>query len=330
MAQVGFAIVGLGVGASRAEMVTRVPGAKLACVCDLDESKAKSVAQKLGCDYYTDYHDMLDRRDVDVVGVLTPSGTHAEIGIEAAKAGKHVFTTKPMDISLEKCDDLIRTAERQGVVLAVDFQYRYPEDNRKAASFISEGGLGRLILSDLRMKWYREQTYYDSGFPQGWRKDTRFEGGSAANQGVHFLDLLLWFAGPVKEVLGRSATVGHEIQTEDLSVAMLTFKDGSWGVIETTTCNYPSLGTTIEITGQKGSMVWKDEGVSMLKVKDRPSLSLDGISIEPGPANIIEDMVWALTKGTPVAVDGPEGRRSVELFTAIYTSSRTGKPVRLG
>jgi len=324
----GFAIVGLGMGANRARTATKTPGAKLVCVCDLVEEKAKALSQELSCDYHTDFHEVLEREDVDVVGVMTPSGTHADVAMEVVKAGKHVFTTKPMDIKVEKCDALTAAAEKAGVVLAVDFDCRYHEDNRKLHRFLSEGGLGKLILGDLQMKWYREQSYYDGGFPRGWRRTTRFEGGSAANQGVHYIDLLQWFCGPVAEVYGRSGTLGHQIETEDISLAILTFKSGAWGMIETTTCSYPSLGTKIEITGEKGTAVWKDR-VDMLKVKENPDLTIDALPPAPGPQNIIEDMVSAVTKGTPVAVDGGEGRKSVEIFNAIYESSRTGKTVLL-
>ena len=326
--EVGFAIIGLGMGANRAKTAASTPGSKLVCVCDLVEEKAKAIAAQHGCDYYTDMNQVFEREDVDVVGVMTPSGTHVDVAIKAVKAGKNVFTTKPMDIEVEKCDALTAAAKKAGVVLAVDFDCRYSEANKKLAKFISDGGLGKLVLADLQMKWYRDQGYYDGGFPAGWRKDRRYEGGSAANQGVHYLDLLLWWVGPVKEVYGRSGTLAHNIKTEDISVAMLTFRNGAWGVVETTTCSYPDLGTVMEITGQNGTAIWKGN-VDMLKVKDKPDLTLESLPPQSGPNNIIEDMVSAVTKGTPVAVDGKEGRKPVQLFNAIYESSRTGKAVRI-
>lgn len=327
-ADIGFAIIGLGMGRHRAKIATETTGAKLVSVCDLQEEKAKEMAAELGCDYTTNMNEVLKRDDVDVVGVMTPSGTHADLAMKVVEAGKHVFTTKPMDIVLEKCDDLTLAAEKAGVVLGVDFDCRYGEDNRRLQKFIAEGGLGKVFLGDMHMKWFREQGYYDGGFPAGWRSDVRYEGGSAANQGVHYIDLLLWFVGPVADVYGRSGTLGHDIATEDISVAMLTFKNGAWGVIETTTCSYPDMGTKIEITGEEGSARWTG-GVDLLKVKSKPDLTIGDIDIEPGPKNIIEDMVSAINDGTPVAVDGKEGRKSVELFNAIYESSRTGIKVVL-
>lgn len=326
---IGFAIIGLGMGANRAKAVTETPGANLVCVCDLQEEKAKKLAQELDCEYHTDMKNVLERDDVDVVGVMTPSGTHADVGIQAIEAGKHVFTTKPMDIKVEKCDAFMSAAEDAGVVLAVDFQCRYGENNRRLHKFLSEDGLGKLILGDLRMKWYREQSYYDGGFPRGWKKDLQYEGGSAANQGVHYIDLLHWFCGPVVEVYGRSGTLGHDIGTEDISLAMLTFENGAWGMIETTTCSYPSLGTRIEITGEEGTAIWDKSNEVTIEVKENPDLGVEDIPIEAGPQNIVQDMLGAINEGKTVAVPGEEGKKSVRIFNAIYESSRTGKTVRL-
>lgn len=325
-----FGIVGLGMGANRAKVASQTPGAELVCVCSLDEDRAKQVAEDLKCDWTIDYEEMLKRKDIDAIGVLTPSGMHADFSIMAAKAGKHVFTTKPMDILVEKCDELIDTAKKAGVVLAVDFGERYGTSNKQVQKAIQSGLLGRIILADLRMKWFRAQGYYDGGSPLAWRSKKRYEGGSAANQGVHFLDLLQWFIGDVKTVYGKSGTFMHDIETEDCSIALLEFDSGSWGVVQTTTCSNPNLGSAMEFTGSKGTLSWKDSKVALYSIADNPDASLDDVEIESGPANIIEDMVSAITKGTPVAVDGAEGRKSVEIFCAIYESSHTGQPVLLG
>lgn len=325
-----FGIVGLGMGANRAKVASQTPGAKLVCVCDIVEERAKKVASDLGCEYVTDYEKMLKRDDIDVVGVLTPSGMHADFAMMAAKAGKHVFTTKPMDILVEKCDELIKTAKDTGVIMAVDFGERYGVANKRVRKAIQSGLLGKVILADLRMKWYRAQSYYDGGSPEAWRSKLRYEGGSAANQGVHFLDLLQWFMGGVKSVYGKNGTFSHNIETEDCSIALMEFNNGAWGVIQTTTCSNPDLGSAMEFTGSNGTLSWKDSKVVLYKLADKPDATLEDIEVEPGPGSIIEDMVSAITKGTPVAVNGAEGRKSVAMFCAIYESSKTGKPVELG
>jgi len=327
---VRFGILGLGMGAIRARLVTETTGAELLCVCDLQETRAREVAEELNCEWTTRYDDMLKREDIDVIGVFTPSGTHCDFAVKAIQAGKHVFVTKPMDISVEKCDAAIEEARSAGVILAVDFEMRYEETNQKIKLALDNHRLGKLILGDLRMKWYRTQEYYEGGFPHGWRKRRMTEGGSAANQGVHFIDLLQWFMGPVKTVYGRSGTFAHKIETEDLSLALLTFENGAWGSIVTTTASYPSLGASIEITGDNGSIVWKDGNIMLYKRKDDPEASLDEFQLSPDrPRNIIEDIVSAIKKGSRVMVNGVEGRKTVVLINAIYESSRTGKVIEL-
>jgi len=327
--EIRFGIVGLGMGANRAKIASQTPGAKLVCVCSIQEDRAKQVASELNCDWTTEYEKMLERDDIDVVGVLTPSGLHAEFATMAAKAGKHTFTTKPMDILVEKCDKLIETAEEAGVILAVDFGERYGVTNKRVQKAIQSGLLGRIILADLRMKWYRAQSYYDGGSPAAWRSKLRYEGGSAANQGVHFLDLIQWFVGDVKTVYGKRGTFAHDIETEDCSIGLLEFHSGAYGVIQTTTCSNPDLRSAMEFTASNGTLAWKNSKVELYSLADNPDASLDDIEIEPGPKNIIEDMMSAITKGTPVAVNGPEGRKSVAIFNAIYESSRTGKVIEL-
>ena len=154
---VRFGILGLGMGASRARLIPKTKDAELKCVCDLQEEKAREIARELGCEWTTRYEDMLKREDIDVIGIFTPSGTHCDYAVKAIQAGKHVFVTKPMDISIEKCDVAIEEARNAGVILAVDFQLRYEEINQKIKIALDNERLGRLILGDLRMKWYRTQ-----------------------------------------------------------------------------------------------------------------------------------------------------------------------------
>ncbi|MEM2926855.1 MAG: Gfo/Idh/MocA family oxidoreductase [Candidatus Bathyarchaeia archaeon] len=328
--ELGFGILGLGMGLSRARETVKTPGAKLLCVCDIREDIARKAAEELHCQWTTSYTEMLERKEIEVIGVYTPSGMHCDHAIKAMEAGKHVFIAKPMDIRVEKCDEAINIAKRMGVVLAVDFQMRYDDLNRRIKEALNAGKLGRLLLADLRMKWWRDQSYYDGGFPKGWRSLKGTEGGSAANQGVHFLDLLLWWLGPVRTVYGMSGTLAHGIETEDISMALLTFRNGAWGSIITTTFSYPSLGSRIELTGDRGTIVWNDGKLGLYKLKDEESPSLEEFEIpKDAPKNIIEDMILAVSKGAKPAVDGEGGRWSVELFNAIYESSRTGRVIEL-
>ena len=323
--EVGFGILGLGRGRKAAQTAVQTVGANLVCVCDLQEEKVKATAQELDCDWTTSYDRMLARDDIDAIGVYTSSGTHADFANQAIAAGKHVFVTKPMDIDLDKCDRLIEAAKRANLVLAVDFIRRYRKIDHQVRKAVADGLIGNVILGDLRMKWYRNQSYYDGGWPAGWRSRSSTEGGSAANQGVHSIDQLQWFMGDVKTVQGRCGTFNHKIETEDCSVGILTFASGAFGMIQTTTCSYPSLGTTLQINGSKGTITMDKSGAVGLVIEGQEGATIDQVEIETDfPNNIIEDVVGAIIDGQPIMVSGEEGRKSVAIFTAIYESSRTG------
>lgn len=326
----GWGIVGLGMGYNRCKKVVEAPGAELRMVCSIEPGRAEEVGKELGAEWTMDYDEMLARDDIDVIGVMTPSGTHCDFAIRALEAGKHCHTTKPMDIHVAKCDAAIAAAEKAGKILAVDFDLRYEPINHQIRMALRQGKLGDLLCCDLIMKWYRAQSYYDGGSPPGWRSRTVTEGGSIANQGVHFVDLLQWFMGPVKSVQGRSATFGHAIETEDQTMAIMEFQGNIMGAFHTTTCSVPNLGSYIEINGSQGTLLWKDSEISLFHSAVDPDLKLTDITVDPTlPKNIVEDMVSAITRGTPVQCSGYEGRKSVAIFEAIYESSRTGQVVQL-
>lgn len=315
-----FGVVGLGMGMSRAKTITQTEGAKLVAVADLLEERRQRAKQEFGCDAYEDYHEMLDRDDIDCCVSMTPSGLHAKVGIEAVKRGKHVITTKPMDVSLENCDALIKACEENKVKLLVDFGERYGNLNRRIKKALEFGALGRVILCELRMKWYRTDQYYE-GWHGTWTLDG---GGSVMNQGVHYIDLMQWFMGPVDSVLcGHIGIYAHKnVETEDLTAAIIRFKNGAIGtILTTTTC--PKVSTSmIQIHGDKGIV---GVGPEVWEFVDTPPQ----IELPPYPRNITEDAIRVIKHGEKPAVDGYEGRKSVEVNLAIYKAAQTGQEVRL-
>ncbi len=319
---VRFGIVGLGMGMNRAQQVHATPEAALVAVCDLDESRLSHASKEFGCATHTDYDDLIARADVDVIWIMLPSGVHAEFGSKAAEHGKHVVTTKPMDVTVEACDVLSGACDQHDVRLMVDFQERYHPSNRRIKKAIDEGLLGPPILGELRMKWWRGASYYH-GWHGTWALDG---GGSLANQGVHQLDLLQWFLGDVSSVWAHCGVYGGEehgeVESEDLVHAHVQFESGAVGSILTTTTSPKSQQTQIQIHGVKGVIgtgpdVWEfvDEGID--------------VDVESGPANATEDCIAMVEQGRPPACDGAEGRKSVELFNAIYQSTRDGHVVEL-
>ncbi len=326
-----FGILGLSMGYSRAKIAHEYTDAQIACVCSLNEEKAKATGEEFGCAWTTNYEEMLQRDDLDAIGVWTASGNHCKHCTMALEAGFHASTTKPMDIRVEACDEAIAAAEKAGKILAVDFGLRYQEKVRKVKQALADGVIGDLLFADLQMKWMREQSYYDGGEPAGWRGRTQTEGGSIANQGVHMIDELYWLLGPVKTVeYGRTGTLAHEIQTEDFTIASLTFQSGVWGLIETTTSAFPNRGTKIEINGSEGSIRMDGDTGIEIRRRDGEEVSLDDVAIsDDWPAHILDDMVRAIRDGKTPACPGVEGKRSVEIFTGVYEAARTGRKVEL-
>ncbi|HID06720.1 MAG TPA: Gfo/Idh/MocA family oxidoreductase [Armatimonadetes bacterium] len=327
MEAIGFAVVGLGMGRSRAHLIAQTDGANLVAVCDIREERARQVAEELGCDAVTDYHDLLMRDDVDVVMVMTPSGMHADVAIDTLNAGKHAIITKPMEVSLERADAMIETADKTGKLLAIDFEARYFPTMVRIKRAIDDGMFGKLILGEARLKWFRSQEYYTKS---GWRGTWRYDGGgSLANQTIHLIDLLIWFMGDVEEVSAAHCGVyAHEIETEDLGMAMLRFKNGAVGAILGTTTFPRDTYSGVEIHGVDGGVIAHVfiGDVEQWFFRDETRQPPD---VQPRVSNVIEDVVTALRTGTPVEVDGREGRRSLEVLTAIYTSAREQRPVSL-
>ena len=195
---------------------TGLPDARLVAVTDVDAGAAAAFAAARGCPAEPDLGALLARRDVEVVCVCVPSGLHAAIGVQAAKAGKHLVVEKPIDVSLEAADRLIDAARAAGVALTVISQHRFDPGLVELKRLLDDGALGRLVLGEASTKWYRAQAYYDSA---AWRGTYAMDGGSLMNQGVHYVDLLRWCMGPPVEVTAVCTTQAHQIEVEDTALA---------------------------------------------------------------------------------------------------------------
>ena len=321
MREIRFGVVGLGMGHNRAVLISRTPGARLVAVCDLDEARCRRTAAATGCAWTQDYKELLARDDIDVIQVMVPSGMHARFGIEAARAGKHVVTTKPIEVTLEAADRLIAACREAGVMLAVDFEYRYIPAVAKVKRAIDAGAFGKLVLGEVSLKWYRSQAYYDAS---GWRGTWKYDGGgSLMNQTVHDIDVLLWWMGRPRWVVGHTSINTHKIETEDLGMAMIEFENGAKGRILGTTTHPVQRPVVKEVHGDKlGASIVGDELTWFVpEGASAPDIPYDG------PANIVEDVVGALNEGRDPLVTGEEGRRSLELITAIYRSAAERRPV---
>ncbi|MEM6655773.1 MAG: Gfo/Idh/MocA family oxidoreductase [Planctomycetota bacterium] len=346
---IGFGIIGCGmISHFHARAIADVRGAKLVACSDRvsAEKKAAALADEFGGTAYTDLDAMLADPAVDAVTVATPSGAHLEPILAAARAGKHVLVEKPLEVTLRRCDRAIRACDKAGVKLGAIFPSRFHEASVCLKRAVKGGRFGRLTLGDAYVKWWRTQEYYDSG---AWRGTWALDGGGALmNQAIHTVDLLAWLMGPVAEITATTGTLAHErIEVEDTAAATLRFASGAIGVIQATTAAYPGYLKRIEVHGDQGSAVLEEEDLKVWdfakpRKSDGPILeamkkrkSGGGGASDPsaighhGHALQIKDFVDAIRKDRPPAVDGHEGRRSVEIIQGIYKASQTGRVVRL-
>jgi len=335
----GVGSVGTGViGAIHADAIAMVPDARLAAVTDVAVSAAAAFAAAHHCAAEPDLDALLARPDVDVVSVCVPSGLHAEVGIRAARAGKHLAVEKPIDVTLDAADRLIEAARAAGVALTVISQHRFDPGLIEAKTLIDEGALGRLVLGEASTKWYRTQAYYDSA---AWRGTHAMDGGSLMNQGIHYVDLLRWCMGPVREVTALCATQTHQIEVEDTSLAALRFTSGALGTIVASTSVFPGFAQRLEITGTGGTVTIEDGAIvrrAFGSGADEPGGPPGGAAAagsNPAAVDVashaaqLADLLTAIGARRDPAVTGEDGRAALEIVRAVYESARDGRPVIL-
>lgn len=341
----GFGIIGCGmISKFHSRAIADVRGAKLVACYDSRPEAADRLAEEMGCRAYYKLDDLLADKAVDVVTIGTPSGAHMEPAVAAARAGKHVIVEKPLEITLKRCDAIIDACKKAGVVVSTIFPSRFHHSSQELKRAVDDGRFGRLTVGDAYVKWYRTQAYYDSG---AWRGTWELDGGGALmNQAIHSVDLLTWLMGPVAEIRAQFGLLAHErIAVEDVAVATLRFANGALGVIEASTAIYPGYLKRIEIHGTAGSAVMEEEDIvkwdfAKKTARDKKieesmagRVSGGGGAADPaaighhGHARQFADVVKAIQKGGQPLVDGPEGRRSVEVILGIYKAAESGKPV---
>jgi predicted dehydrogenase len=338
--EIGFGVVGVGlIGKVHTEAVKSIPGARLVGVCGRNEKNIAEFAAQFATTGYTNYEEFLEHPDLKVVTICTPSGTHAELGIKAARAGRHVLVEKPIEIRLERADALIDACEKAGVKLGVIFQSRFLPDVQRLKRAIVEGKLGRLMIGDAYVKWYRVPEYYAPG---SWHGTHALDGGGALiNQAIHTVDLLRWMMGPAETVFAMKAALRYpHIEGEDTLVSSLRFRNGALGVIEAATSAKPGFKRRLEITGEKGTVILDGDSISCWSIDGESEAVGEGEQITDGSANPaaisneghrrqIEDMMNAVIEDRAPVVDGKEGRKSLELVTALYNSAAKGQAVAI-
>jgi len=348
MAKVGFAIIGCGnIGPVHAAAIAEVKQAKLVAVSDVVEATGQRLGDKYGAEVYTDYRKMLERKDIQAVCLCVPSGLRAEIAEDCAAAGKNILSEKPLDVTTKRIDRIIKATDKAGVRLGCIFQSRFAEGPQLIKKAIDQGRFGKLVLGDAYIKWYRSAAYYGSG---AWRGTKKLDGGGALmNQGIHQIDLLQWFMGPVATVRAQAKRALHEkLEVEDLAVVTLEFVNGAYGVIEGSTAIWPGHSARVEVHGTEGSAYVEDGALKFYQFQKRKAADakieamltreselgsgagdpLSSLKIE-GHRRQIADFAVAILKDRPPLIDGREGRNAVALIEAIYKAAETGKTVKL-
>ena len=339
---IGFAIIGTGMIAQfHADAMRQVPGAELRAVFSRAQDKCREFAEKNGCRAASSLSEVVDDEAIRAACVTTPSGAHADAAIPFLEAGKAVLCEKPLEVSLASVDRILAAAQRGGGQLAGVFQSRFGFGAQQLKRAVDTGRFGRLTLCSAYIKWWREQSYYDSS---SWKGTWRLDGGGALmNQGIHAVDLLQWLVGLPEQVSAFFGTLAHSgMEAEDTLAATLKFRHGALGVIEAATSTWPGQDLRIEIIGDKGAAELVKDRITRWQFSDpepgdevvlrnEAAGAIGGGASNPaaisaeGHRLLIEDLVAAINERRAPMIPGSEARKAVALVTAIYDSARSGR-----
>jgi predicted dehydrogenase len=335
---IGYAIVGCGhIAKKHVAAIEAVPGAKLVAVCDTDEKRLQefAVGDVKG---YLSLDELLKDEQVQVVSICTPTGLHPQLTIQAAEAGRHVLVEKPMALSLEDADAMIEACERNHVKLAVVHPNRFRPAIMKLRERLETGAFGKLSHANATVRWNRNQAYYDQA---AWRGTKALDGGVLMNQAIHNMDLLLWMMGEVEEVSTYAATRLRNIETEDVSVSVIRFKNGALGVLEAAVTLYPeNLEESLSLFGESGTAViggktanwikeWKFADLSEEEAQSiKDEIEADPFGI-PGHQCMVQDMTEAILEDRRPVVSGEEGRQVLSFVIACQQSAERGRAIAM-
>jgi UDP-N-acetyl-2-amino-2-deoxyglucuronate dehydrogenase len=332
-----FGIIGCGgIADFHIKAIHQIPYAKLVVVSSRSETRAREVGEREQVDWVTDYKTLLARSDVDIVCVTTSSGSHGTIGADVLKSGKHLLVEKPMAMTVEQSELLIRLAKENDLLLSVISQRRFEESFILAKKVLTEGNLGNLLFIEAQTPYFRTQTYYDSA---DWRGTIDEDGGALMNQGIHQIDLLLWLGGPIRTVYGKIATQTHRMEAEDMGIALVTFDNGAMGSIMASTSMQSGFPASIKIYGEKGTIHlignvithWSVPGITVEIQLDpiHPHGANEPLTITHQNHKLqIIDIIEAISNKRDPKVTGEDGLNAIKLIHSIYRSSLTAKELQ--
>lgn len=310
---------------------------ELAAICDIDESVLELHKAEYNVPGYLSMDDMLEKEELDLVTLCTPSGIHASQAIKAAKAGVHVITEKPMATKWEDGLAMVRACDEAGVRLFVVKQNRRNSTLQLLKRAVTEKRFGKIYMVHINVYWTRPQEYYDRA---SWSGTWDMDGGAFMNQATHYVDLLHWLVGPVERVHSMLST-HRDIEVEDTGVVNLKWRNGALGSMAVTMCTYPkNYEGSITILGEKGTV--RIGGVAVNDIQEWSFLESKDYDTQIGLANYETTSVYGFGhppyfqnvadvlrgKAEP-ETDGREGLKSLELLISIYRSARDRKEIGL-
>jgi len=332
-------IGGGNISETHARAAMTIPGVEVSAIYGSNSTKVARICGECGATPYSDFERFLGHKPMEFVAIGSPSGLHAEQGIAAARRGLHVLTEKPLEISTRKGRELIAAANEAGVKLGVFFQDRFKPDIIQVKKWMDAQILGKPILADARVKWFRPPSYYGDS---RWRGTLALDGGGALiNQAIHTVDLLLWLFGDVVSVQAEKRTALHKIEAEDTLVALLEFANGAMGVLQAATSAYPGYPRRVELTGSEGTVIIEHDRLLAADLRNKPSelqsmgddrnssANSAAVSDVRGHRAVTEDFIEAIRTNREPRCSGAEGLRSVALVEKIYEACRLGKRVEV-
>jgi len=337
--KISIALIGCGAISNKHVIaISRVKDLGIVAAYDTNPLALKTFSAKHSIRTFTDVEEMVKKTNPMVLDILTPSGVHAENIFELIRFDRHFIVEKPLALRLDQIDQIISECDKRGLRIFAVQQNRYNPPIQKLKEAVDKGRFGKLVMGTVRVRWCRDQDYYDQ---KSWRGTWAFDGGVITNQASHHIDMLIWMMGDVESVMSKTSTSLADIEAEDTGIAILKFKNGALGIIEATTATRPKdLEGSISILGEKGSV--EIGGFFMNELKTWNLSEPDDMDNEIWNkyAKVPNEYAWNHTeyfKGVVKSlklhkhalIDGLEGRKSVELINAIYESAETGREVFL-
>ena len=328
-----FGIVGAGLIADfHAKAIGDIANAQVTGFCDGGSGRAAELASKYGGSVFDNYQGLVSSDSNNIIAVATPSGFHLEPTELAARYSKHVICEKPLEVNLDRIDQMIEAHQQAGTYLGGIFPYRYNPSFKVLKSALDQGRFGKITFAGIEVPWWRDDEYYQDSWHGTWQLDG---GGALMNQSIHMVDYLLALMGPVSHVSGFIDHLGHEIEAEDTAVAVLRFQNGALGTIYGTTASFPGQFRRLQITGTDGTVIQEEDSFKVWEFREQNEHDIQirkqfgaihgggGVS-DPGAipyenhTKNIAAFLEAIETNTPFSIDGPEARKAVELILRIY------------